>query len=88
MKRGVDRSGQTNRGGVERRLEHSILRTFYFKPVLFDFLMVSGMQMVTVSDVGRCPDLLIAAAAGIVVGRFFVVAGRMFIPCFRMMFCA
>jgi hypothetical protein len=51
--------------------------------VLFDvmlcgfFRMVSGMQVVTMRDVGMMP-VLFMAPAGVVRGRFFVMAGRMF----------
>jgi hypothetical protein len=38
---------------------------------------VSSMQVVTVGDVGMMPGLFMAPA-GIVLGRFFVMAGRMF----------
>ena len=63
--------------------------------VLFDvmlcgfFRMVSSMQVVTVGDVGMMPGLFMAPA-GIVLGRFFVMAGRMFMVLrrFCMMFCA
>ena len=53
------------------------------------FRMVSSMQVVTVGDVGMMPGLFMAPA-GIVLGRFFVMAGRMFMVLrrFCMMFCA
>ena len=41
------------------------------------FRMVSGMQVVTMRDVGMMP-VLFMAPAGVVRGRFFVMAGRMF----------
>ena len=53
------------------------------------FRMVSGMQVVTMRDVGMMPRLFMAPA-GVVLGRFFVMAGRMFMVLrrFCMMFCA
>ena len=53
------------------------------------FRMVSGMQVVAMRDVGMMPSLFMAPA-GIVLGRFFVMAGRMFMVLrrFCMMFCA
>jgi hypothetical protein len=53
------------------------------------FRMVSGMQVVTMRDVGMMPGLFMAPA-GVVFGRFFVMAGRMFMVLrrFCMMFCA
>jgi hypothetical protein len=52
------------------------------------FRMVSGMQVVTMRDVGVMPGLFMAPA-GVVLGRFFVMAGRMFtvLRRFCMMFC-
>jgi len=41
------------------------------------FRVVSGMQVVAMRNVGMMPSLLMAAA-GMVFGRFFVIAGRMF----------
>jgi hypothetical protein len=53
------------------------------------FRMVSGMQMVTMRDVGMVPGLLMVPA-GVVLGRFFVMARCMFMMLrrFCMMFCA
>jgi hypothetical protein len=53
------------------------------------FCMVSGMQMVTMRNVGMMPGLFMAPA-DVVLGRFFVMAGRMFMVLRRlvMMFCA
>jgi hypothetical protein len=53
------------------------------------FRMVSGMQVVTMRDVGMMPGLFMAPA-GVVLGRFFMMAGRMFMVLrrFCMMFCA
>ena len=52
------------------------------------FRMVSGMQVVTMRDVGMMPGLFMAPA-GMMLGRFFVMAGRMFMVLrrFCMMFC-
>jgi hypothetical protein len=51
--------------------------------------MVSSMQVVTVGNVGMMPGLFMVPT-GIVLGRFFVMAGRMFMVLRRlgMMFCA
>jgi hypothetical protein len=53
------------------------------------FRMVSGMQVVTMRDVGMMPGFFMAPT-GVVLGRFFVMAGRMFMVLrrFCMMFCA
>jgi hypothetical protein len=53
------------------------------------FRMVSGMQVVTMRDVGMMPGLFMAPA-GVVLGRFFVMAGRMLMVFrrFCMMLCA
>jgi hypothetical protein len=53
------------------------------------FRMVSGVQMVTMRNVGMMPGLFMAPA-GVVFGRFFVMAGGMFMVLrrFCMMFCA
>ena len=53
------------------------------------FRMVSGMQVVAMRDVGMMPSLFMAPA-GMVLGGFFVMAGRMFMVFrrFCMMFCA
>ena len=67
-----------------------LLGTVLFDVMLFGFFrMVSSMQVVTVGDVGMMPGLFMAPA-GIVLGRFFVMAGRMFMVLrrFCMMFCA
>ena len=45
------------------------------------FRVVSGIQMVTVRDVGMMRDLFMAAT-GVVLGRFFMMA-----RCVFMMFC-
>ena len=51
--------------------------------------MVSGMQMVAMGNVGMM-SCLFMATADVMLGRFFVVAGCMFMMLrrFRMMFCA
>jgi hypothetical protein len=67
-----------------------LLGTMLFGVMLCGFFrMVSGMQVVTMRDVGMMPGLFIAPA-GVVLGRFFVMAGRMFMVLrrFCMMFCA
>ena len=53
------------------------------------FRVVSGMQMVTVRDVGMMSGLFMATT-GIMLGRFFVMVGCMFMVLrrFCMMFCA
>ena len=53
------------------------------------FRMVSGMQVVAMRDVGMMSGLFMAPA-GVVLGSFFVMAGRMFmvLRSFCMMFCA
>jgi len=53
------------------------------------FRMVSSMQVVAVRHVGMMPSLFMAPA-GMVLGRFFVMTGRMFMVFrrFCMMFCA
>ena len=53
------------------------------------FRMVSGMQVGTMRDVGMMPGLFMAPAS-VVLGRLFVMAGRMFMVLrrFCMMFCA
>ena len=71
-----------------------LLGTVLFDVMLFGFFrMVSSMQVVTVGDVGMMPGMmpgLFMTPAGIVLGRFFVMAGRMFMVLrrFCMMFCA
>jgi hypothetical protein len=52
------------------------------------FCMVSGVQVVTMCDMGMMPGFFMAPA-GVVLGRFFVMAGRMFMVLrrFCMMFC-
>jgi hypothetical protein len=67
-----------------------LLGTMLFDVMLCGFFrMVSSMQVVTVGDVGMMPGLFMAPA-GIVLGRFFVMAGGMFMVLrrFCMMFCA
>jgi hypothetical protein len=53
------------------------------------FRMVCSMQVVTMCDVGMMPGLFMASA-GIMLSRFFVMAGRMFMVLrrFCMMFSA
>ncbi len=61
-----------SKGGVERRLQHSLIRNATLN-LLFDvmlrgfFRMVSSMQVVTVGDVGMMRGLFMARA-GIVLG--------------------
>jgi hypothetical protein len=67
-----------------------LLGTVVFGVMLCGFFRVmSGMQVVTMRDVGMMPGLFMAPA-GVVLGRFFVMAGRMFMVLRRlcMMFCA
>jgi hypothetical protein len=53
------------------------------------FCMVRGLQVVTMRDVSMMPCLFMAPAH-LVLGRFFVMASRMFVVLcrFGMMFCA
>jgi hypothetical protein len=53
------------------------------------FCMVRGMQVVTMRDVGMMSGLFVATA-GVMLSRFFVMAGCMFMVFrrFCMMFCA
>ena len=53
------------------------------------FRVVSGMQMVTVGDVGMMSGLFMATT-GVAFGRFFMMARCVFVMfcCFCMMFCA
>jgi hypothetical protein len=75
-------------GGVERRLKPS-LRENLFGTVLFGvllsrfFRMMSGMQVVTVRDVSMMRDLLVVPAR-LMLGRFFVMASRMFMVLCRL----
>jgi hypothetical protein len=53
------------------------------------FRMVSSMQVVAMCDMGMMPRLFMAPAA-LMLSRFFMMAGRMFMVLrrFCMMFCA
>jgi hypothetical protein len=53
------------------------------------FGMVNSVQVVTVRDMGMMPSFFMVPA-GLVLGRFFVMAGRMFMVFRRLcvMFCA
>jgi hypothetical protein len=71
-------------------IPEALLRTMLFHVMLRGFFrMVSGMQMVTMREMGMMAGLLMAPAS-VVLGRFFVMAGRMFMVLrrFCMMFCA
>ena len=86
-------TAQESKGGAERRHKNSLdslLGTVLLGVMLCGFFrMVCGMQVVTMGDVGMMSGFFVATA-GVVLCRFFVMAGRMFMVLrrFCMMFCA
>jgi hypothetical protein len=84
----LDSTGERKKAVSRRHLNPS-LRGSLFETVLFGVLlcrffgMMSGMQVVTVRDVSMMRDLLVVPAR-LMLGRFCVVASRMFMVLCRL----